>query len=71
MIETKIELEKEYNKYPYIGISKKDCIVLFDKENCGMCLDGGLTLNGKGKYIISWDEPQFTIFNGTIILTNK
>jgi hypothetical protein len=57
-------------EYPYIGIVEENSLVVyFTTRNTGICLATGKTSNTQGNFYLYWDEPQFTLFNGTITIT--
>lgn len=67
MIKTTIKDIKE-NKYPYIGISKSDnLIVLFVKKNTGTALSQKEHI---GDFSSSWNECNFIPYNEKVILEN-
>jgi len=69
MITSKFQpCDKPKETYP---ILKKSAllIVLFTKERTGYVVSGDLTRD-VGYYINEWNENQFTVFDGEVILTN-
>jgi len=59
--------------YPYLGISKKGTIVLFNTINSGVLLKviDKSRDDVVGDYTTYWEETKFTPYCGTITLTNK
>jgi hypothetical protein len=76
MIESKSFLEKKKSnkpKYPYLGYSDNDFIVLFTSQDTGMLIgfiDDDEETN-IGEYSEGWIEKDFTEFKGEITLKNK
>ncbi len=69
-VEVKENKVKPTRKYPYLGIRKESgAIVLFISELTGTTIVGGRH-NKVGKFSESWYEPDFTLFEGTITLSN-
>jgi hypothetical protein len=57
-------------KYPYIGVTKNGCVVLFIREGTGTCIAVGETNNHIGQYIGYWGEDAFRPLQGSIVLSN-
>lgn len=58
------------DKYPYIGISPTNTIILFTSKNTGTVLDGGSLQWNIGHYADDWNEDKFKPFDGSITLNN-
>ena len=57
-------------EYPVLKICK-DTIVLFIKENTGICVaTSHLEYGELGEYSDDWDEESFVLFSGTVELSN-
>ena len=59
-------------KYPYLGISKNNCtIVFFTEPSVGVCVYAGTTpRNFVGEYKTTWNMSVFEPYNGTVTLEN-
>lgn len=71
----KVTLKEQPNivkqKYPFLGISSINSIVLFTKPNTGVCLNVGQAWSiFLGQYSESWAMDAFEPYNGKIILEN-
>jgi hypothetical protein len=63
------KLESEGNIYPCVKVANNGVVVLFTKENSGICIGnpefgGGCDINDY------WDEAVFTPLSGTITYKN-
>jgi hypothetical protein len=62
---------KEINnrEYPVLKICDTT-VVLFIKENTGICVASDLECEELGEYSSDWDEKFFVLFGGTVELSN-
>ena len=67
IINKEIDLE---NKYPYLGISDDNgLIILFTEKETGIAVNPDCNY-AIGHYSNTWFESQFKVFKGNVILSN-
>lgn len=70
MKSTKEDKEKEESKYPKMGITHTDMVVLFWSETQGVVIHSGQSARYVGEYFDEWIMSGFTDYHGKIILEN-
>ena len=72
MIKTaKTDIETSEN-YPILKISQHGNIVLFSTKHCGTIVHCcNPSMYTPGYYATSWSEEEFSIYTGSISLSNK
>ena len=69
-----VEQEKKMTAYPCLKISDTGMVVLFIRPNTGVVVapnDNNFPCGwGMGGYNICWNEPEFHIYNGKVVLQN-
>ena len=69
----KVEVKDKVSEIKFPCLMKEsECglIVLFDKDKCGTCINGGTSSHRIGDYNTSWIMPLFKLFDGEITLKN-
>lgn len=66
--EQSIEVTKR--EYPVLKIHSKGLIVLFTDKNTGTVVDPFKTSYSFGEHALNWNEDQFSIFHGKLVLSN-
>jgi len=62
------KVEPKPETYPVIKIYN-NCIVLFTSPSTGTCLAGAYS-GVEGYYIEAWPEDLYTVFTGSVTLSN-
>ena len=69
----KENVKKDTTKYPCLKHVKNEwgmCVVLFTANNTGVVVYTTMKYWYVGEYREDWIEPNFTLFDGTITLSN-
>lgn len=62
---------QESKPFPKLMVNKySGCIVLFDIDGCGICIDKGTTSNKQFEYATDWKMEGFADYNEPITLVN-